>query len=58
MIDFVLNIRSELVWDLDGFRKYFMLWELRPSRRRGRVKTSVLVFLEKRETVKRKVKQS
>ena len=31
MVDFVFNIRSVLVWDLDEFRHFFMLGGLRPQ---------------------------
>ena len=31
MVNFVLNIRSKLVWDLNKFRKYFMLGRLHSS---------------------------
>ena len=30
VVDFVLNIRSVLVWDLDEFRYFFMFWGTPP----------------------------
>ena len=35
MVDIILKIRSELVWDLNEFRKKYMLGELRSPKPPG-----------------------